>query len=325
MFVSSYPSLASSVAEDGQTLARVRRVDATSVTPGNFEQVTEPVHVGAAMGFPLAYTMDAAGFEGGTDTGGALIDPSSNTLYGVVSSRGVTSGEVYVSRVEYLASWIGAIAQCTPPPISAQCHPVPPPPCDGGGSSSGSSGGGSSSGSSSGGEGSSSGSGSGGGSGGGSGSSGGSGGSGGSGSSSGSGGGWSSSGGGGGGGGDDGGTCNPPPPPPPPPSTGGDDGGGGGDDGGGNGGSSSGGSGSSSGIFGGSGGGGTASSSSGSGSSGGRTPYPGPGEPLIPDGPGCYDDTCGGCANDPSCDDGQQDYGDCGCEPAPPYEAGPTQ
>ena len=31
------------------------------------------------------------------------------------------------------------------------------------------------------------------------------------------------------------------------------------------------------------------------------------------------------CASDPSCDDGQQDYGDCGCEPAPPFEAGPTQ
>jgi hypothetical protein len=347
MFVSSYPSLASSVAEDGQTLARLRRVDATAVTPGNFEQVVEPVHLGAAMGFPLAYTMDAAGFEGGTDTGGALIDPASNTIYGVVSSRGLSSGEVYVSRVEYLSDWVGAIAQCTPPPITAQCHPMPPT-CDGGGSSSGS-GGGSSSGSS-GGESSSGSSGGSGGSSGGESSSGGSG--------SGSGGGWSSSGsssgagsgsGGGSGGsssggssGGGGGGCNPPPPPPPPPTSGGD--GGGGDDGGDNGGdggcnhggSSSGGSGSSSGVFGGSSGsssgvfGGSGSggtpptgSSSGSGSSGGRTPYPG--GPLIPDGPGCYDDTCGGCANDPSCSDGQQDYGDCGCEPSPPVEAGPTQ
>jgi hypothetical protein len=348
LFVSAYPSLASSLAEDGQTLSRIRRVDATSVQPGNFEQVSEPVHLGAARGFPLAYTMDAAGFEGGTDTGGALIDPATNTLYGVVSSRGLTSGEIYVSRIEYLAGWVGAIAQCTPPPITAQCHPTPPT-CDGGGSSSGSSGGMSSSGSSSGGE-SSSGSSSGGGessSGGGS-SSGGSGGS-----SSGS-GGWSSSGAGssgsgsggsgsgsgGGSSGGGGGGCNPPPPPPPPPMGGGDDGGGddGGDmgDGGCNHGGSSGGSGgngsssgtssgSSSGIFGGSSGG-TASSSGSSSGSGQRTPLPGPGGyPLIPDGPGCYDDTCGGCANDPSCDDGQQDYGDCGCEPGAPYEAGPTQ
>ncbi len=349
LFVSAYPSLASSLAEDGQTLSRIRRVDATSVQAGNYEQVSAPVHLGTAVGFPLAYTMDAAGFEGGTDTGGALIDPSTNTLYGVVSSRGLTSGEVYISRVEYLSDWVGSIAQCTPPPITAQCHPTPPT-CDGGGSSSGSggdtsssgsgsggsgsSGGGeSSSGSSSGGE-SSSGSGSGGSSGSGSGgwssSGAGSSGSGSGGSGSGSGGSGSSSGGGGGG-------CNPPPPPPPPPMGGGDDGGDMGDGGcnhggssGGSGGSDNGSSsgassGSSSGVFGGSNGGGTASSSGSSSGSGQRTPYPGPGEPLIPDGPGCYDDTCGGCGTDPSCGDGQQDYGDCGCEPSPPYEAGPTQ
>jgi hypothetical protein len=323
IFVSSYPSLADSVLQDGQTVGRVRRVDATSVSPGNYEQVTEAVHLGAAMGFPLAYTMDPANFEGPTDTGGPLIDPSTNILYGVVSSRGATTGEVYVSRVEYLASWIGAIAQCTPPPIQDQCHPVPPS-CDGGESSSGGSGG---SGSGSGGNGSSSG-GSGGGSGGSSGgsSSGGWGSSSGVGSSSGSGG--SSS---GGGGGSDGGVCNPPPPPPPPPTTtddsGSGDDGGGGDDGGcshggssGSGGSSGGTGSGSGGVFGGSSGG-TASSS---GSSSGST-LPGPGEPLVPDGPGCYYDDCGGCVDDSSCQDGQQDYGDCGCEPGAPYEAGPTQ
>lgn len=344
LFVSAYPSLASSLAEDGQSLSRIRRVDSTSVQPGNFEQVTAPVHLGTAVGFPLAYTMDSAGFEGGTDTGGALIDPSTNTLYGVVSSRGLTSGEVYISRIEYLSGWVGSIAQCTPPPITAQCHPTPPT-CDGGGSSSGSGGDTSSSGSGSGGSGSSgggesssgssSGSGSGGSSGSGSGgwSSSGSGGSGSGsgGSGSGSGGSGSSSGGGGGG-------CNPPPPPPPPPMGGGGDDGGDMGDGGCNHGGSSGGSGgsdngsssgassgSSSGVFGGSNGGGTASSSGSSSGSGQRTPYPGPGEPLIPDGPGCYDDSCGGCGTDPSCGDGQQDYGDCGCEPSPPYEAGPTQ
>jgi hypothetical protein len=317
IYVSSYPSLADSIVQDGQTLGRIRRVDATSVSPGNYEQVTEPVHLGAAMGFPLAYTMDPASFEGPTDTGGPLIDPSSNTLYGVVSSRGVTTGEIYVSRVEYLASWIGAIAQCTPPPIEDQCHPQPPS-CDGGESSSGGSGGGSG--------------GSGSGSGGGSSSSGSSGG----GSSSGSSGGGSGSSSGGGSGGGDGGVCNPPPPPPPPPSTSDDAGGGdGGDDSGDDGGCTHGGSGSSSGgVFGGSGsssgtvfGGsssGTASSSGSSGSSSGSATTPGP-EPLVPDGPGCYYDSCGGCVDDSSCQDGQQDYGDCGCEPAAPFEAGPIQ
>lgn len=122
LFVSAYPSLASSLAEDGQTLSRIRRVDATSVQPGNFEQVTEPVHLGAAMGFPLAYTMDPAGFEGPTDTGGGLIDPVSNILYGVVSSRGVTSGEIYASRIEYLAGWVGD----RPVHPAAHHHAVPP-------------------------------------------------------------------------------------------------------------------------------------------------------------------------------------------------------
>jgi hypothetical protein len=288
----SYPSLGGSMASDGQTLARVRRPDPLALDAASFEQVTESVSRGDAMGFPLAYTMPAASFEGETDTGGPLLDPGSNTIYGVVSGVGRTTGTVYVSRIDYLSAWVSQISTCNPPPIQTQCH-------HGGSGGSGSSGGSSSS--SSGGQ-SSSGSGSGGGSGGwsssgaGSGSSSGS-----SGSSSGS--GWSSSGGGGGGG-----PCTPPGPPPPP--TGGDDGG-----------TSSGG------FFGGSSGsgsgGGTASSSSGSSSGGPRIPNPG--EPLVPDGPGCYDDSCGGCTDDPGCSDGQTDYGGCGCEPGGTYEAGPIQ
>ncbi len=319
---SSFPALSSTEAPDGQTLARLRRADGQAVTAGNYEQVTESTHVGDPMGFPLAYTMDAAGFEGETDTGGALIDPDSNTIYGVVSGIGTTTGKVYVSRVDYLSGWVASIAACTPPPIQTQCHHSSSSSSGGSNSSgsSGSSGGSSSSGgsgSSSGGQTSSSGS-SGGesSSGAGSGSGSGSGGwssSGAGGSSSGS-GGWSSSGGGGG----DGGPCTPPPPPPPPT---------GGEDGGTSSGSSGGGSGSSSGaVFGGSSGGGSSGGSSGAGSSSGGTPrMPSPGYPLVPDGPGCYDDSCGGCTNDPSCQDGQQDYGNCGCEPGGTYEAGPTQ
>ncbi len=313
----SFPTLSPTEALEGQALARLRRADGQAVTAGNYEQVIETTHLGDPMGFPLAYTMDAASFEGETDTGGALIDPGSNTIYGVVSGIGTTTGKVYVSRVDYLSGWIAAIATCNPPPIQTQCHNSSSG-SSGGSNSSGSSGSSGGSGSSSGGTGSSSGSqtsssgssggwsssGAGSGSGSGGGSSSGAGGS-----SSGS-GGWSSSGGGGGGG-----PCTPPPPPPPPT--------GGGDDGGTSSGSSGGGSGGSSG----SGSGGNASSSgSGAGSSSGGTPrVPGPGYPLVPDGPGCYDDTCGGCTNDPSCQDGEQDYGNCGCEPGGGYEAGPTQ
>jgi len=301
MFVSSYPAIARSLAADGAMLSRVRRADATSIDPTNFEQVTAPVHFGTGVGFPLAYTTDAANFEGATDTGGPLLDPDSNTIYGVVSSRGTSTGTIYVSRVEYLVDWVQTIAQCSPPPAQAQCHPKPP--CDGGGSSSsgGSNSSGSGGGSNSSGSGGESSSGSGCGSGGWSSSGGGSGGSG-----SGS-GGWSS----GGGGGDDGGTCNPPPPPPPPPPPGDMDSG-----------CSSSGSGSGTASSGGSGGDNGSSSSSGSqrsgSSSGYRMPEPGGfGPPLVPDGPGCIDATCGGCGNDPLCQDGLQDYGNCGCTPPP--------
>jgi hypothetical protein len=71
------------------------------------------------------------------------------------------------------------------------------------------------------------------------------------------------------------------------------------------------------------------SSGSNGGSSGAPIPDGGnlsPGVPLVPDGPGCLDSLCGGCVDDPSCDDNQQDYGDCGCTPNPPptREAGPN-
>jgi hypothetical protein len=273
MFASSYPVLASAMVSDGATLARVRRIDALSVDPTQFDQVIEPVRLGAAMGFPLSYTMDPGGFEGETDTGGPLFDPNTNTLYGVVSGRGMVTREFYVARVEYLADWISQIAQCAPPPIEEQCHRADAGVGSSGGWPNGSSGGSGGSGGSSGGSGWSSGS-----------------------SGSGSGGrGPSSSSGSSSGSGDDGGVCTPPPPPPPPPMTPDDSGASG------------------------SGSGGASSSGS-----GGGEPTPPPDVPFVPDGPGCYDASCGGCGVDPACQDGQMDYGDCGCAPSS-YEAGPIQ
>lgn len=363
LFAPAYPTLSASIAEDGVPLSRVRRVDSTSVAAGGYEQIVAPVHLGTAMGFPLAYTMNAADFEGDTDTGGPLIDPSTNTLYGVVSGRGTSTGTIYVSRVEYLGEWIQAAASCSPPPLQAQCHPKPPT-CDGGGSSSssggsssssggagssgsgGSSGGAGSSGSSSGGWGGSNGGSSGGSSGGGGSSSGASSGGSSGGSSGSSSGGWSSSGsssgagsgsggssggsgsgGSSGGGGDDGGTCAPPPPPPPPPPPNNPDGGC--SSGGSSGGSTSSSSGATPGGSSGSGGSGGNSSggSSGGSSSGGSSGSSSGSTPVIlpPDGPGCFDASCGGCGDDPSCDDGQTDYGNCGCQPSGPSSGGQTQ
>jgi Trypsin len=313
MFVSKYPTLARSLTTDGTRLSRVRRVDATSVgATSPFEEVAGPVIMGNERGFPLAYVDVPSLAEDGTDTGGALYDPDSNTVYGVVSGRGLTTGNIYVSRVDYLSDWVEAVASCDPEQ-TIQCHPTG----SSGGSGSGSSSGGTCSGSSSGGtcSGSSSGGTCSGSSSGGTCSGSSSGGTCGGSSSGGSGGSGSSSGGGGG--------CHPPPPPNPP--SGGMDAGG---SSGSSGGASSGSSGS--GMSSGSSGAGASSGSSGgsnSSGSGGGVGLPEGGIVLPPDGPGCTSPNCGGCGDDPSCGDNQQDYGNCGCtpNPTPGFEAGPNQ
>jgi hypothetical protein len=349
IFLSKYPTVARSLATDGMRLSRVRRVDGTTTTEGTrFEEVDAMAVRGAERGFPLAYVGSASLAEDGVDTGGALYDPQTDVIYGVISGRGLTTGNYYASRVEYLADWIQAVAACPPSQETVQCYPSGSSggssssssggTCSGsgsGGSSSSSSSGGTCSGSSSGGtcSGSSSGGTCSGSSSGGTCSGSSSGGtcsgssSGGtcSGSSSGGSGGSGSSSGGGGG-------CNPPPPPPPPPGT--MDGG---CSSGGSGGASSsssgaGGSNSSGGSSGGmssssSGAGSSSSSGAGSTSSSGGVGRPDGGIVLPPDGPGCDSANCGGCGDDPSCGDNQQDYGNCGCTPNPPSgrEAGPNQ
>jgi hypothetical protein len=92
VFVSKYPRLADTLASDGARLSRVRRVDPNAMpAKARFDEVSGPIVRGQDVGFSLAYTMDAALLEGATDTGGGVYDPGTNILYGVVSSRGVTT------------------------------------------------------------------------------------------------------------------------------------------------------------------------------------------------------------------------------------------
>ena len=92
LFISSYPQIASNVADDGTTLSRIRRSNPSSLDATQFQSIESPVTAGLKMGFPLAYTVQAAGFEGETDTGGALIDLQSNTIYGVISEPRLADG-----------------------------------------------------------------------------------------------------------------------------------------------------------------------------------------------------------------------------------------
>jgi len=169
MNIAAYPTLATSGLADGAAAMRIRP------TATAFEAIGVRAFDGAAKGFPNYYytTIDATET---LDTGSALIDPTTNTIYGVVSAVGNATGLLYSSRVEMVAQWLGGLEDCSAGAtiasfsvsagLSADCHdqgppPPPPPPCDGGessgdddGGTTGSSSGASGSGSSSGGSGS---------------------------------------------------------------------------------------------------------------------------------------------------------------------------
>ena len=169
MNIAAYPTLATSGLADGAAAMRIRP------TATAFEAIGVRAFDGAAKGFPNYYYTTIDPTET-LDTGSALIDPTTNTIYGVVSAVGNATGLLYSSRVEMVAQWLGGLEDCSAGAtiasfsvsagLSADCHdqgppPPPPPPCDGGessgdddggttGSSSGASGSGSSSGGSSG-------------------------------------------------------------------------------------------------------------------------------------------------------------------------------
>ena len=150
--LSSYPTLALSSAADGTVLTRFRRADVTGASSA-IRAVAAPAYQGKAKGFPFGYVTELAGGED-VDTGGALIDMATNTIYGVVSAKGLTSGVLYAQRVDTAFRWAAdklschsvsakvAIAQNSLDPL---CHCVgascKKPGTSGGGSSGGTTGG----------------------------------------------------------------------------------------------------------------------------------------------------------------------------------------
>ena len=107
--ISAYPSIASENVPDGTRLTRMRQ-DAQN----GFSAVSVTVHAGTAVGFPR-YNYTKMGSGEVLDTGGGLIDESSNTLYGVVSSRGDTTGLLYVSRTDNINPWVKYSEVCATP------------------------------------------------------------------------------------------------------------------------------------------------------------------------------------------------------------------
>ena len=149
--LAQYPTLATSALPSGAAAMRIR-----PASGGGVEAVGAVTYDGAGVGFPHYYYTSIDASEA-IETGGALVDPATNTIYGVVSGRGYATGNLYLSRAEMVWSWLGQMASCsagadTNPvttsssAISVECHshgPTPPPTCDGGTSSGGSGGSGS--------------------------------------------------------------------------------------------------------------------------------------------------------------------------------------
>ena len=104
--LAEYPSVASTSLVSGSAAMRVRPAAA-----GGVEAIPAIVQDGMSFGFPDYYATDLP--QGETVvTGGAVIDPTSNTIYGVTSGRGNFTGELYVSRVSPVAQWLGTMASC---------------------------------------------------------------------------------------------------------------------------------------------------------------------------------------------------------------------
>jgi Trypsin len=102
-----YPEFASSQLADGAGALRFLRASATA----NVTTASVSVNDGATKGFRLAYT---ASVEAGDflDTGGALIDPKTGKIHGVVSSLGLKSKLLYIARTDNYATWLRSAQAC---------------------------------------------------------------------------------------------------------------------------------------------------------------------------------------------------------------------
>ena len=152
-----YPTLASSPYDGTTAVQRMRRSDVKTLN-ATFQAVQGDVQLGTSKGFAYDY-LGAFGAGEVLDTGGALVDPQTNVVYGVVSGKGETTGLLHMARVDVMGHWLQTKLVCHnnhPNSFSTACHPGNKPDggttCgnDGGGptTSSSSSSGGSSSGSS---------------------------------------------------------------------------------------------------------------------------------------------------------------------------------
>ncbi len=119
-----YPTLSSSAYDGATTVQRMRRVDTTALN-ASFEAVQGDVALGTSKGFAFDY-LGAIGADEKIDTGGALIDPQTNVIYGVVSGRGDQTGLMHIARVDVMGKWLSTKLACHnnhPVSFTTACHP----------------------------------------------------------------------------------------------------------------------------------------------------------------------------------------------------------
>jgi hypothetical protein len=125
-----YPAIATSKMADGTKAVRFSRSSASAAEAGSS---TISVSSARSAGFRLDYSakVEKGGF---LDTGGAVIDPSTGKIHGVVSGMGNESGMLHIARTDNFAKWIAKAVSCSAA-TTTRTYP-------GGGSSGGSSSGG---------------------------------------------------------------------------------------------------------------------------------------------------------------------------------------
>ncbi len=99
--LSAYPKLVGEKSADGTKATRVRG------NGGSFEQLD--MTLAKYKSSPHAWLADGVGGET-LDTGGAVYD--SRGILGIVSGRGMTTGKLYVARVDGLVKWLAPKVAC---------------------------------------------------------------------------------------------------------------------------------------------------------------------------------------------------------------------
>ncbi|MDF2695802.1 MAG: hypothetical protein K0S65_4185, partial [Labilithrix sp.] len=99
--LASYPKVVGEKSSDGAKATRVRN------TTSGFQQID--MALAKVRSSPNAFLTD---FQAGEalDTGGAVYD--SRGILGIVSGRGITSGKLYVARVDGLVKWLAPKVAC---------------------------------------------------------------------------------------------------------------------------------------------------------------------------------------------------------------------